>query len=172
MIVDGLRSKTTFYGRRPLMEEDLGWKTTLDRRRPLTEDNLWRKMIFCGRGPLVEVAPLWKTAFNGRRLLIEIFWVSTLQYTAVAGIFMLSRILGVPASHTARNWRDYDSWSKTVCNGVEVFRRDKQFPYIRLNHFEFRALICTFILIPLPHWAKIGGHMGIQMCHFISFWAR
>ena len=22
------------------------------------------------------------------------------------------------------------------------------------------------------HWAKIGGHMDIKICHFVSFWAR
>ena len=43
------------------------WKTTFDGRRPLMEDGLWLKMTFDWRLPLMEDDLWWKTTFNGRR---------------------------------------------------------------------------------------------------------
>ena len=66
LIEDDLRWKMTFNGRRPLMEDDLRWKMTFNGRRPLMEDYLWWKTNFDGRGPLMEDDLWWKTTFNGR----------------------------------------------------------------------------------------------------------
>ena len=65
---DDLRLKTTFGGRRPLMEDNLWWKTTFDGRRNLMEDNLPWKMIIDGRWPLKEDKLWWKATFDGRCL--------------------------------------------------------------------------------------------------------
>ena len=45
--------KTTFNGRRPLMEDNLRWKTTFDLRRSSMEDKLRWKTIFDGRRPSI-----------------------------------------------------------------------------------------------------------------------
>ena len=80
--------KTTFDGRRPLMEnkfwkettyerrrlltEDDHWrKTTFDRRQPLREDKLWRKRSFDRIQPLMVDNLWWKMTFDGRRPLTE-----------------------------------------------------------------------------------------------------
>ena len=46
--------KTTFDGRRPLMEDTLWCKRTFDKRRPLLDDDPLSKMTFDGRRPLME----------------------------------------------------------------------------------------------------------------------
>ena len=76
------RRKTTFDGRRLLMEDDLRWKTTLDGRypsikttfdgrRPSMEDDLQWKMTFDGRRPLMEDDLRWKMTLEGRQPLLE-----------------------------------------------------------------------------------------------------
>ena len=55
------RRKTTFNGRRPLMEDDLRWKMTFDGRRPLKENNLWQVMAFDRWQTLTEDDIWWKT---------------------------------------------------------------------------------------------------------------
>ena len=65
------KEKTTFHGRRPLMEGGLWWKTTFDGRQPLTEGDLWRKTTFDGRWPLTENTLWLKTTFDKRQLLTE-----------------------------------------------------------------------------------------------------
>jgi len=68
LMEDDLWQKTTFDGRRHLMEDDIWWKTTFDGRRPLTEDDFWRKTTFDGRRPLTE-DDLWrKTTFDKTKL--------------------------------------------------------------------------------------------------------
>ena len=65
------KEKTTFHGRRPLMEGGLWWKTTFDGRWSLTEGDLWQKTTFDGRWPLTEI-DLWrKTTFDKRQPLTE-----------------------------------------------------------------------------------------------------
>ena len=55
-----VRREDDFYGRRPLMEDNLWWRTTFDGRQPFMEDDLWWKMtIYFVRGPL------WMTTFDG-----------------------------------------------------------------------------------------------------------
>ena len=56
-VEDDLQRKTTFGGRRPLVEDDLWWKT------PLVEDGLQWKTTFGGRRPMVENDLQWKTNF-------------------------------------------------------------------------------------------------------------
>ena len=79
---DYLWPKTSFDGRRPLMENDLRRKTKFDRTQPLMEDTLWGKTTFEGRRPLTEDdfwwrTPLiedglwWRMSFNGWRSLME-----------------------------------------------------------------------------------------------------
>ena len=46
--------KTTFSGRRPLVEDNLCWKITFGGRWPSVENNFWLKTTFCGREPVVE----------------------------------------------------------------------------------------------------------------------
>ena len=76
------RSKMTFDGRQPLLEDDLWWETTYDGRRPLMEDDLCWKTTFDGRRPSVEDDLQWKTTFTGRRPSME----DTLQWkTTFAG---------------------------------------------------------------------------------------
>ena len=83
---------TTFGGRSPRMEDDLGWRTTfsgrqplvednLRKRQPLVEDDLWRKTTLGGRRPLVEDTLWWKTTFGGRRPLVEedLKWKTTFE---------------------------------------------------------------------------------------------
>ena len=80
LVEDDLRWKTTFGGRRPmlednlwwktpLVEDDLRWKTTFGGRRLSVEDDLQWKTTFGGRRPMVEDDLLWKTTFGGRRSL-------------------------------------------------------------------------------------------------------
>ena len=72
---EDLQWNTNFYGRQPLMEDDLWWKETFDRswflwkttfdgRWSLMEDNLWWKMIFDGGQPLMEDDHWWNTPFD------------------------------------------------------------------------------------------------------------
>ena len=74
--------KTTFDGRRLLVEEDLWWKKTTDGRRPLKEDELRGRMTFMeddlgwwttfdGRPPLMEDNLWWKMTSDGRWPLLE-----------------------------------------------------------------------------------------------------
>ena len=85
--------KTTFDGRRPLMENKFWQEMTYERRRLLTEDDLWRKTTIDERRPLTEddlhIAGRhmaldknendpkeednlqWKTTFDIRQLLTE-----------------------------------------------------------------------------------------------------
>ena len=55
----------SFDGRRPWMEDDLGWKMTLDGRRPWMEDDLGWKTTLDGRQrqPLMVDNLQWKTTF-------------------------------------------------------------------------------------------------------------
>ena len=46
-------------------------KTTFGGRRPLVEDNFWWKMIYSGRLPAVEEKLQWKITLGGRRPLVE-----------------------------------------------------------------------------------------------------
>ena len=71
MIVASLGWKTTFYGRKPSMEEDLWWKTIFDERQPLLEHNLWWKTFFNGGRPFMEDNFWWKTTFHDRWCLVE-----------------------------------------------------------------------------------------------------
>ena len=68
---DTLRCKTTFGGRRNLVEEDLWRKTTFSGRRPLVEDNLQWKTTLGGRRSSVEDDLCWKPTFGGRRPSVE-----------------------------------------------------------------------------------------------------
>ena len=42
-LVENLRWKKTFGGRKPLMQDDLRWETTFGGRQPLVEEDLWWK---------------------------------------------------------------------------------------------------------------------------------
>ena len=47
--------------------------------------------------------------------------------------------------------------------------------YLFMSHpynFGKKFFDDIFKLQSSPHWAKKGGHMDIQMYHFITFWAR
>ena len=78
LMEDDLWQKTTFDGRRHLMEDDIWRKTTFDGRQPLTEDDLWRKTTFEGRRPLAENNLSRKTTFDGRQPLTEdLQWKTT-----------------------------------------------------------------------------------------------
>ena len=83
---DDLWWKTTFHGRRPLIEDNLWWKMTSDGRwplrRPLMKGDLWWKRTNDGRRPLTEDDLWWKMTlmeddlwckmtFDGRRSLME-----------------------------------------------------------------------------------------------------
>ena len=91
---DDLRWRTTFDGRRSLMEYNLRWKTTFDGRRPSMEDDQWWRKTNDGRRPsmgdelqwrhpsmgedlcdgrqlLMEDDLRWRTTFNGRRPSVE-----------------------------------------------------------------------------------------------------
>ena len=48
LMEDDLWLKTSFYGRWPLLKDDLRWKTTLDWIQPSMEDNLQWKTTFIG----------------------------------------------------------------------------------------------------------------------------
>ena len=56
------------------MKDNLWWKTTFDGRRYLIEDDLWWKTTFDGRQTLMEDHFWWKTTFDGRQITINGRW--------------------------------------------------------------------------------------------------
>ena len=68
--------KTTFDGRKPLMEDELWWKMTLDGRSPWMEDNLGWKTTLDGRLPLMKDGLGWKMTHQHVhvRRKDDIFW--------------------------------------------------------------------------------------------------
>ena len=58
--------KTTFNGKRPLMEDNLRWKMTFEGRQHSMEDSLWWNISINGRQLSIEDDLHWETPFNGR----------------------------------------------------------------------------------------------------------
>ena len=88
-------------------------------------------------------------------------------------------------------WQPVPGWQGPLCNQRLCSRPKVYGPHCLLicryhpndtEMFVLKKNIFVIFLYSLfsdanrgqdsAHWAKIGGHVDIQMCHFVSFWAR
>ena len=71
LMEDDMQWRTTFNGRQHSMEDDIQWKTTFDGRRPSMKDILWWRTTFNGGQPSMEDDIQWKMTFDWRLPLME-----------------------------------------------------------------------------------------------------
>ena len=60
------------------------------------------------------------------------------------------------------------------CQSECVLRNSKLFFMQRFSHknYSWSSILRKYLRDASSHCAKIGGHLNIQMCHFVIFWAR